>query len=132
MNQVMGKPLALIVEDDESLADIYSQALQIAGFKTEVIMEGSAASTRLSTITPMLVVLDLHLPNVSGRDILRQIRASEQLANTQVIIATADPAMAELVRPDADFVLIKPISFSQLRNLAIRLIPSDKTPTGIE
>lgn len=62
--------------------------------------------------------MDLHLPQVSGKDILTDIRANEHLTQTKVILATADPILAETLRPNADLVLIKPISFSQLRDLA--------------
>jgi DNA-binding response OmpR family regulator len=112
------KPFAIVIEDEGSLADIYSEALRAAGFEVEVILGGLTALMRVASATPHLVVLDLHLPNVSGADILRQIRADERLASTHVIIATADMTMAENLRKDADEVLIKPVSFSQLRDLA--------------
>jgi CheY-like chemotaxis protein len=67
------------------------------------------------------VVLDLHLPHVSGEDLLAQIRSDDRLAHTRVMLATADPLMAESLRAKADLVLIKPISFSQLRDLSKRL-----------
>ena len=69
----------------------------------------------------MVVVLDMHLPHVAGPDILRYIRADARLEKTQVIIATADPSMADSLREEATLVLLKPISFSQLRDLAKRL-----------
>lgn len=63
-------------------------------------------------------MLDLRLPRVPGPDILRQIRADARLAETRVIIASAHPHIAEDIRKEADLVLLKPISFSQLRDLA--------------
>ncbi len=117
------KPLALIVEDDQKQATVFAQALRMAEFETEIIRDGIQALTRLDTVAPAMVVLDLHLPHVSGRDILQHIRADERLKNIRVILATADPHMAESLRSDADLVLLKPISFSQLRDLAKRLYP---------
>jgi len=121
------KPLALIIEDDRKQATIFDQALRMADFETEIIQDGQVALERLGTIVPTLVVLDLHLPYVSGDDILRQIRADERLAETRVILATADPLMAELLQQESDLVLLKPISFGQLRDLAMRLRSSDTT-----
>ena len=72
-----------------------------------------------------MVVLDLHLPEISGETILHQIRADERLAGTSIMVATADPHLAETLRSEADLVLIKPISFGQLRDLAIRLRPTE-------
>ncbi len=121
----MNHEFALIIEDDRSLAAIFAQALQAAEFETEIIQDGRAALERLSDTRPAIVVLDLHLPHISGKEVLNQIRADARLAETRVIIATADPFMAESLREVADLILIKPISFTQLRDLAARLRPPD-------
>jgi len=114
---------ALIIEDEQKLANIFAEALRMAEFETEIVRDGDTALTRLAETNPSLVVLDLHLPHVSGREILQQIRTDERLAQTRVMLATADPLMADTLRDDADLVLIKPISFGQLRDLATRLRP---------
>jgi DNA-binding response OmpR family regulator len=112
---------ALIIEDDEFLSEIFSKALQSAEFDTEIIRDGHLALTRLGETTPDVVVLDLHLPHVSGKNILRHIRSTPHLTNTRVMLATADPLTAEFLRDEANLVLIKPISFTQMRELALRL-----------
>jgi len=114
-------PLALIIEDDDKLAAIYVEALRQAGFETTAIHDGTAALEQLAFLCPALIVLDLHLPHVSGGKILHQIRQDERLARTQVIITTADAARAETLRDQPDLILIKPISFLQLRDLARRI-----------
>jgi DNA-binding response OmpR family regulator len=114
-------PLALIIEDDVDLASIFAEALQAAQFKTEIIPDGAVAQSRLQEIIPQLVVLDLHLPHVSGEALLRQIRSTPALAKLKVVIASADPITADMLSPESDLVLVKPISFSQLRDLAQRL-----------
>jgi two-component system phosphate regulon response regulator PhoB len=119
------KPLALIIEDDPEQAAVFTQALQMAEFETEVIQDGQAALDRLAIIVPALVVLDWQLPYVSGDGILRRIRTDERLAKTRVILATASSVMADLLREKSDFVLIKPISFYQLSHLAARLRPAE-------
>lgn len=120
----MTQPLALIVEDDEKLAHIFSLALQAAEFDTEVARDGEIARIRLTATVPTLVVLDLHLPYVSGMEILQQIRADKRLSQTRVIIVSADLFRAESLRSEADAVLIKPISINRLRDLAASLRPS--------
>jgi DNA-binding response OmpR family regulator len=117
----MSDLFALIVEDETDLAIIFSKALQEAGFETQIVRAGDTALMWLSSTTPQIVVLDLHLPRVSGEEVLKQIRADERLTETKVIIATADPRMAETLQDKADLVLLKPIGFSQLRDLASRL-----------
>ncbi|MBW8012937.1 MAG: response regulator [Chloroflexi bacterium] len=117
--------LALIIEDDLDLINIFSSALDEAGYLTENINEGKSAIERLNNWNPDIIILDLHLPHVSGVDILRHIRENDQFANTRVIIVTADPQLANTVSDLADLVLIKPVSFTQLRDLAIRMLASD-------
>lgn len=112
--------LALVIEDDEDLSTIFSEALQSADYEVETIRDGSAAKARLAVLAPHLVILDMHLPNVSGMDLLTQIRADERLKHTVVLVATADARTGETVTDIADFVLIKPITFTQLRDLTIR------------
>jgi DNA-binding response OmpR family regulator len=121
----MSNPLALIIEDDENLADIFSLALRRAQYEVEIVQEGDKALTRLTEIVPAIVILDLHLPHVSGEIILQQLRADQRLAKTRVILATADAFLAGELREEADLVLLKPISPGQLRELASRLRPSD-------
>jgi CheY-like chemotaxis protein len=93
----------------------------MAEFEIEIDHDGQAALTRLAAITPAIVILDLHLPRISGQTILQQIRADERLAKMRVILTTADALRAESLRREADLVLLKPISFYQLRDLAKRL-----------
>ena len=119
----MTNPLAFIVEDYEDDALVFAKAFEMAGYVTEIILDGAIAEKRLSEAVPAVVLLDLHLPNVSGRALLRQIRADERLAETRVFLATADAQLADELREDADLVLVKPIRFAQLGTLAIRFRP---------
>lgn len=117
--------LSLIIEDDVDLAEIFSQAVTAAGYKTEVINDGLEAQERLKQVTPAVIVLDMHIPHISGDKLFIQIRNDERLKNTRVVVATADAQMAESMWGKADLVLVKPISFTQLRDLTARLHPRD-------
>jgi two-component system response regulator BaeR len=120
--------LALIVEDDEDLANIFAEALRGVGFEVEHIADGKTAQERLKNgVTPFLILLDMHIPHVSGAELLTNvIKKEEHLAKMTVIITTADARMGENYSDMADFVMIKPISFVQLRDLTSRLKPKDK------
>ena len=115
------KLLALVIEDDPEQQSIFTKAIEMAGFSVEPIGDGRQAINRLDEITPSLIILDLHLPGVSGDEILRYIRADERLASVSVILATADPLLADSLHDQSDLILLKPVSFIQLRDLAIRL-----------
>jgi CheY-like chemotaxis protein len=112
---------ALVVEDDQDLAAIFSQALRVAGFEVETVATREAALARLVTYVPQVVTLDLHLQQARGTEILQYIRSEPRLTKVNIVLTTADSAMAEELQDQADFVLVKPISFVQLRDLAARL-----------
>jgi DNA-binding response OmpR family regulator len=114
-------PSALIIEDHESVAEVFKAALERAEFEVEVIHDGRTALDRLATETPALVLLDLHLPFVSGTEILRYIRTEQRLAKTRVILTTADLLRAETLEHQADFVLTKPFGFMRLYEIAKEL-----------
>ncbi len=119
------KGLKLTVEIAEDVPDIFGEALQSVGYETLVIRDGQKATDRLAVAVPDLIVLDLRLPHVSGMDILEMIRADERLQATRVVVATADPQLADLLHDKSHLVLLKPVSFKQLRLLAARLAPVD-------
>lgn len=117
--------LALIIEDDEDLANIFAEALRGVGFEVEHVADGKSAQARLmSGQPPFLILLDMHIPHISGGDLLTNIiKKEERFARSMVIITTADARMGETYGDMVDFVMIKPISFVQLRDLTSRLKP---------
>jgi len=117
----MSKGLALVIEDDYDASVIFAKAMEVLGFEPDVLRTGDEARQKLTELVPIIVILDLHLPEVVGTDLLRQIRDDPRLNDTWVIVASADPRMAEMIRDVADLVLIKPTTFSQVRDLAARL-----------
>lgn len=116
---------ALIIEDDEDLASIFAEALRGVGFDVELVADGRVALERLKNgPAPFLILLDMHLPHISGADLLTNvIKKDERFAETIIIITTADARMGEAYTEQVDFVMIKPISFVQLRDLTSRLKP---------
>jgi DNA-binding response OmpR family regulator len=116
---------ALVIEDEVPLAQIFSKALKVAGYQTGEIYNGQEALDHLRQVDeiPSLILLDFHLPLVSGKEILQFIRADQRFARTRVIMATSDSAaMIGEIEKNADLVLLKPISYWQLRELAARFL----------
>jgi len=118
---IQSKPLALIVEDEDQLADIFTQAMKLADFETQTIADGQKAIEALSNLIPAVVILDLYLPGASGDKVLAYIRNETRLEKVIVVLTTFDSLLADNLREQSDFVLLKPVSFSQLRDLGIQL-----------
>jgi DNA-binding response OmpR family regulator len=114
------KPIALVVEDDENLANAFGYALE--AFDVKIIFHGGEALDWLKNgNVPNVVVLDLNLPGAQGTDILDFIRAEERLKSVRVIVTTANDRVAETLHGQADLVLLKPVGYRQLQELADRL-----------
>jgi CheY-like chemotaxis protein len=121
------KPIAMVIEDNADQNLVFTMALNKAGFHTESIHNGQEAQKRLKQVVPHVVILDLHLPDIDGNVVLAQIRSDERLAKVNVILATADAVFAEALQSQAELVLLKPVSFSQLSDLAHRFNPKRAT-----
>lgn len=119
-----GKYKAIIVEDDKDIGFIFAEALRSAGFEVELIQDGGKGLSRLAEIAPHLLVLDMHLPHISGVNLLRQIHTEPRLLPTRVIVATADPGLVQELEGQADRVFLKPISFTTLYDAAVQLVPN--------
>jgi CheY-like chemotaxis protein len=118
----MPAPLALVVEDDAGSSELFGSALAAAGFVVETVRHGNTAFARLGEVTPAVVVLDLRLPGMPGEVLLDEIRTQPRLAHTHVIVLSGDAQRAELGGEKADLVLVKPVGYAQLYDLAKRLV----------
>ena len=80
----MEKPFALIIEDDRDIVALFRHVLDLAGYRTEIVLHGKVAAEYLATTTPDIVLLDLGLPGMSGGEILAMMRADLRLKNVPV------------------------------------------------
>ncbi len=117
----MENNLALIIEDDVDLSNIFAEALRAAGFETEIIRDGAVAQQRLKEVAPYIVILDMHLPHVDGSVLLSQIRTDPPLQKVKVVIVTADAIMGDMYREQAELTFVKPVTFTQLRDFTERM-----------
>lgn len=112
----------LIVEDSPDLGEVFSDAFMLAGYQhIKVVISGADALEHLEDDIPDVMLLDMHLPGMSGVEVLRTLRGDERYNEMTIIIATADGQLAQQIGPEADFALVKPVSLDQLRGLAMRL-----------
>ena len=71
------KPCILVVDDEPLLVETITYNLEKAGFTTLRAADGLSALALARTAQPALIVLDLMLPELSGRDVCRALRADE-------------------------------------------------------
>ena len=123
----MEKPFALIIEDDRDIVALFRHVMDLAGYRTEIVLHGGVAVDYLSKSKPDIVLLDLGLPGVSGVDILKMMHADERLKNVPVVVITAHSHLIETLPVKPQLVLIKPVNVEQLTNLVLRICPTEKS-----
>jgi len=121
------KPSALIIEDDRDIVALFRHVLDLAGYRTEIVLHGKVAVEHLAKSRPDIVLLDLGLPGVSGGEILVMMRADERLKDVPVVVITAHPHLVETLPVAPQLVLIKPVNIEQLSNLILRICPTEKS-----
>jgi two-component system OmpR family response regulator len=109
----------LVVDDEESIADLVSSALRFAGYDVTTVHQGYDALRSVKTMPPDLAVLDVNLPDISGFDVCRKLRHDGH--SFPVIFLTARDQPEDLragFGHGGDDYLTKPFS---LEELALRI-----------
>jgi DNA-binding response OmpR family regulator len=110
------KQLVLIVEDDVDAREAYDRFLVLNGFRTAVANDGREGLRKIASLQPDLVVMDLAMPTLNGRDAIEAMRESKKTSRIPVLVLTAHARDgSETVRNlDCEGFLIKPCSPSEL------------------
>lgn len=104
----------LIIEDEEAIADLEKDYLELSGFEVEIENRGDTGLVRAMKEDFDLIILDLMLPEVDGFDICRQVREEK---NTPIIMVSAKKDDIDKIRGlglGADDYMTKPFSPSEL------------------
>ncbi len=110
------RPNVLLVEDAAPLAAIYKQYLKDEMIDLVHVATGSAAKAAIGANPPQLVLLDLKLPDMEGREILRWLQ--QEGIPSAVIVLTAHSSVdvaVDVMRIGAEDFLEKPVSASRLK-----------------
>lgn len=111
------KRYILVVEDEPDLADLVGYNLEQEGYEVGIAGSGATALSMARARTPDLVVLDLMLPDITGIDVCRQLRANKATTQVPVIVLTAKDEESDRVagfEAGADDYVVKPFSPREL------------------
>lgn len=116
------KYTALVVDDNFFNRDIFRIALETAGYTVTEATDGMQGVLVLAERTFNLLVLDLQMPKLDGRAVLRSIRDNPTHKFMHIVIVTANAHMiAEDVDNMADYVMHKPIAVAEFSAFASRV-----------
>lgn len=130
----MARELILIVEDNEQNRKLARDLLQVHGYRTIEAETGEDALVLAATHAPDLVVMDVHLPGMSGVDVLEKLRAGPGKRYIPVLAFTASVMpqdRSEVMAAGFDAFLSKPIdleAFLQSVADALKRSNTGRTP----
>ena len=111
------KQKVLVVEDDKDIQEIIEYNFTSEGYEVITCSDGEDALDLIRHETPDLVILDWMLPNLSGSEILRQVRSSKKIRKTPIIMLTARTEEIDKLKAfdtGADDYITKPFSNAEL------------------
>jgi DNA-binding response OmpR family regulator len=121
----MTQKTVLIIEDEEDAAELFAEMMRLSGFR---VIKTSKSQTAIAIMTrdkPDLVLLDIMMPEISGLDILRQMRSEPDLSGIPVIVLSAKGMPADIkdgMEAGASIYLTKPVGFQELKDAVQRTL----------
>lgn len=103
----------LIVEDDESLAEVAEILLSDEGYKAQVLFDGDCLQSELKEFEPDVILMDINLPGESGDVLTSKIKASK-LKTPVILMSSVDNLPKVARRVKADGYVRKPYNFPDL------------------
>ena len=105
----------LVVEDNLALRENLQEALELEGFRVTVAADGRRALDALGAEPrPAVVLVDLMMPGMDGRELVERIRAEPNLAGLRVVVATGYSSAKARAGVQADAFLEKPFGVEEL------------------
>lgn len=115
----------LIADDDDDLRRLVSIVLQKAGIAADSVGGGISALEAARSTTRELIVLDVRMPDMSGLEVCRQLKADEATAHGHILLMSSDSTTEDVAAgyaAGADDYLPKPFSPGELVRRVTRLL----------
>jgi CheY-like chemotaxis protein len=117
VDEALGQPLVLIVDDDHDLCANLWDLLRERGFRVSLAHDGREAAGQLTETPFRVVIIDMRLPNGDGGAVFRMVREANPQARTILITAhraEVDPLIQQMISGGADAVCYKPFNVPEL------------------
>jgi DNA-binding response OmpR family regulator len=121
------RPRVLVVDDDSALRDLLTDILRDHGYTPASTARGSETLRLTRRFRPNLILLDAHLPDLDGPEVVRQLRADSEASLIPILMYTAYPRESAEWR-EAELLgvpmLAKPFDLGDLIERVQALLPS--------
>ena len=126
-------PYVLVVEDTPSVAQLCAAYLKRDGHEVRIAPNGTEALAAIRAKTPSAVVLDLHLPDLSGQSILEEVNNQE--LPTSIVVITTDGSIrvaVDAMRAGAYDFIVKPFRAERLITTVRNALERSRLKTEVE
>ncbi|MFQ5921556.1 MAG: response regulator transcription factor [Anaerolineales bacterium] len=107
----------LVVDDEVSVAELFSMMLEMEGYRVRVVHDVQSAKTALEEEPVDLMLVDIMMPEASGLELCRYVRGEPNLANIPIVVISARSQLDEVhegLEVGANLYLLKPVSKGEL------------------
>jgi len=118
----------LVVEDDPTLRRVIEMVLEARGYEVAQASHGTAALEHMAVSIPAIVIADLKMPVMDGRELIAHMRLDPRLLAVPVVLLTGNPDGASSVA-GAGAIVVKPFDPGVLAGAIERLIEKDSSLT---
>ncbi len=112
----------MIVDDDRTTVKLLQTLLEMDGFDVTLCPRGGEVMDQARAEKPDLVLMDYHLADMKGLDVLAALRAESEFANLPIVMTSGLDVSYECKAAGADEFLIKPFDPGSLATLFNRII----------
>ncbi len=120
----------LVIDDEQPFCEVVAEILTTFGYPVRKAFNAAQALKVLESITPILIILDIMMPDVDGLTLVRKFRTDPRLSKIPVIMSSAKflkEDRAEAFNAGASAYLTKPFSAAELRSAIVELL-GEKEP----
>lgn len=112
----------MIVDDDRTTVKLLQTLLELDGFEVAIAGRGADVMPLAYKFKPDIFLMDYHLSDMEGVDILRELRTTAEFGSTPVVVASGMDVSTEVMAAGANHFLVKPFEPDDLPVLFNRLI----------
>jgi DNA-binding response OmpR family regulator len=124
------RPRVLVVDDERHIVDFLSMGLEGRGMEVRSAQDGHGALSAVEEFRPDVLVLDLMLPDLSGLEVCKRVRAK---SDVPILVLSARDEVEDRVAGlnfGADDYLVKPFAFEELAARVVALLRRSSVPLG--
>jgi DNA-binding response OmpR family regulator len=121
----LAQKVVMIIEDEPDAAELFAEMMRLNGFRVIKTFASTPALPLIAQEKPDLILLDIMMPEISGIEVLRYMRADPELEKIPVVVISARATPVDVrngLEAGASVYLTKPVGYMDLKNAVDKLL----------